>query len=51
MEDEQLAEFETEITENGLDHREHIRHVLSLIREVRRLRAILTELGIEVVPE
>ena len=51
MEDEQLTEFEREIQENGLDHREHLRHVLSLIREVRTLRATLVELGIEVVPE
>ncbi len=51
MEDEQLKEFEAEIQDTGLDHREHIRHVLSLIRGVRRLRAVLVELGIEVVPE
>ena len=51
MDEEQLKEFEAEIQDTGLDHRDHIRHVLSLVREVRKLRGVLTELGLELVPE
>lgn len=34
--EEQLAEFESEIQDSGLDHRDHIRFVLRLVHEVRK---------------